>query len=69
MQCKDCGELIPAARLEVQPGTVYCVRCVDKHLPRRVGRMIYTHKTGGELVIAVGEENIRRLNREWSRAR
>jgi len=42
---------------------------VDKHLPRVVGRMIWPHKTGGELVIAVGDENIRRLNREYARAR
>ena len=69
MRCKDCCEPIPDARLEARPGTEYCVKCVDKHLPRVVGRMIWPHKTGGELVIAVGDENIRRLNREYARAR
>ena len=69
MHCKDCNALIPRARLDAVPGTQYCVRCVAAHTPRVVGRMIWPHKTGGELIVAVGTENIRRLNREYGRAR
>jgi len=31
--------------------------------------MIYGHKTAGEIVIAKGKENIRRLEREYYRSR
>ena len=34
-----------------------------------VARMIYNHKTAGEVIIAKGKENIRLLNREYTRAR
>ncbi len=69
MRCKDCQAEIPPARLDAVPGTEYCVRCVRDHTPRVMGRMIWPHKTGGELIIAIGDENIRRLNREYERAR
>ena len=31
--------------------------------------MIYNHKTAGEVIIAKGGENVRRLQREYARAR
>jgi len=69
MQCNDCGHKIPEARLEALPHVKYCVNCADNHTERVVGRMIYSHKTAGELVFASGKENIRRLNREYARSR
>ena len=69
MRCLDCGTQITEARMQAMPNTDYCVRCADKHTEPVVGRMIYSHKTAGELVFAKGKENIRRLNREYARAR
>jgi len=34
--CSHCGEPIPAERLECIPDTMYCVKCVDKHGPKKV---------------------------------
>ena len=69
MKCFDCQMEIPQARLDALPDTEYCVHCADNYTERVVGRMIYSHKTAGELVLARGKENIRRLNREYARAR
>lgn len=69
MICLDCENQIPHARLEAMPDADYCVNCADKHAAPVVARMIYSHKTAGELFIAKGKENVRRLNREYSRAR
>jgi len=69
MNCYDCENEISPARLEALPDTNYCVKCADKHAAPVVARMIYSHKTAGELFIATGSENVRRLNREYSRAR
>lgn len=69
MNCLDCNNEIPAARIEAIGETNYCVNCADKHAAPVVARMIYSHKTAGELFIAKGKENVRRLNREYSRAR
>ena len=69
MKCFDCGSEIPEARLQAVPDTDYCVKCADKHTEPVVGRMIYNHKTAGEVIIARGKENIRRLNREYARSR
>jgi hypothetical protein len=69
MNCHECGTKIPPARLEAMPDTDYCVKCADKHSEPVVGRMIYNHKTAGEVFIARGKENIRRLEREYARAR
>ncbi len=69
MKCFDCGSEIPEARLQAVPDTDYCVKCADKHAEPVVGRMIYNHKTAGEVIIARGKENIRRLNREYARSR
>ena len=69
MKCLDCGDTISAARLNAVPDTNYCVECADKHAPPVVARMIYSHKTAGEVFIARGKENVRRLNNEYARAR
>ena len=69
MNCLECGTPIPEARMKAVPDTDYCVGCVDKHTEPTIGRMIYNHKTAGEVIIARGKENIRRLNREYARSR
>lgn len=69
MICNDCGIAIAPARLEALPDTEYCVNCADKHAAPVVARMIYNHKTAGEVFIAKGKENVRLLNREYTRAR
>jgi hypothetical protein len=69
MICENCGSEIPMIRLDVCPGTTYCVNCVDKHAKPFIARMIYGHKTAGDVIIAKGSENVRRLNREYTRAR
>ena len=69
MNCLDCGNKIPPARLQVVPDAEYCVNCADKHAAPIVARMIYSHKTAGEVFIARGKENVRRLNNEYARAR
>ena len=43
--------------------------CADKHAQPFIARMVYNHKTAGEVFIAKGKENVRRLNREYTRAR
>lgn len=68
-KCCDCSNIIPPARLDVFPDTEYCVNCADKHTPPVRARIIYSHKTAGELFVAKGKENIRRLDREYTRAR
>jgi len=69
MNCSDCGDKISGARLAVLPQTEYCVGCASKHIQPVIARMIYSHKTAGEVIVARGRENIRRLNREYQRAR
>ena len=69
MKCFDCGDTISPARLQAVPETEYCVNCVDKHTEPVVARMVYSHKTAGEVFVAKGKENVRRLNREYARAR
>ena len=69
MNCFDCGNEISVARLNAVPDTEYCVGCADKNAPPFVARMIYSHKTAGEVFIAKGKENVRRLNNEYARAR
>lgn len=69
MNCLDCGNPIHEARLEALPGTEYCVNCSDKNSTPIIARVIYSHKCDSELFIAKGKENVRRLDREWARAR
>jgi len=69
MNCLDCNNPISTARLEALPGAEYCVNCADKNSVPVIARVIYSHKCDSELFIATGKENVRRLDREWSRAR
>ena len=69
MKCLDCGDRIPFERMEILPETEYCTTCASKHEKPFVARMIYNHKTAGEVIIAKGKENVRLLNREYIRAR
>ena len=69
MNCLDCNNEIPEARLQAVPDAEYCVNCTDTHAPPMVARMIYNHKTAGEVFIAKGKENCRILDREYTRAR
>jgi len=69
MRCLDCDGRIPFERMEILPETEYCTTCACKHEKPFVARMIYNHKTAGEVIIARGKENVRLLNREYTRAR
>jgi len=69
MRCSDCGNNIPQERLDFFPDITYCVGCADKHEPIKICRIIYPHKTGGELFVAEGKQNIDRLNAEYRRSR
>jgi len=68
-KCYDCGDTIPEGRLEIYPDTEYCVKCSDNHTFKYEARMIYPHKTGGELFISRTKEGARRLERECCRGR
>lgn len=53
MICKICSGEIEAERLSILPNTVACSACANKHklgVPR-LGRMIFSHKTGAEIQI------------------
>ena len=67
MNCELCGDLIHPDRIELLPNTRTCVRCSTEE--PIVGFMIYNHKTAGEVIMTSGAENIRRLEREYHRAR
>lgn len=67
--CADCGNPISPSRLEFNPMAEFCVSCADRHSPPVRARIIYSHKCDGELFVAHGSENIRRLDREYARAR
>ena len=67
--CVHCSTEIPFARLEILPDTTSCVSRSEKNPPKVVARMIYNHKTAGEVIIAKGGENVRRLEREYWRSR
>ena len=59
MICLDCGDKISGPRLAILPETEYCVKCASKHIQPVVARMIYSHKTAGEVIVAKGKENAR----------
>lgn len=37
-ECRDCGDEIPLARLEVMPWAAFCVDCQDARSEKNVGR-------------------------------
>lgn len=67
--CQDCREPIPQARIDAVPDTKYCVKCVDKHIPQTLCRIIYSHKADCDLFIAKGKEQCRLLENEYRRKR
>ncbi len=68
-KCIDCGNEIPAARLEFLPDTEYCVKCADNHTFKYHARIIYSHKADCELFIARTPQGAQRLEREYARGR
>jgi hypothetical protein len=53
MICRLCSGAIEQERLEILPTTVACSTCANKHKlgTPRLGRMVYSHKTGAEIQI------------------
>ena len=54
MICRSCYKEIEAERLEILPKTCACASCAQKlNLggTGRKGRMVFSHKTGGEIQI------------------
>lgn len=64
MDCEACEKPIPAERLEANPKATMCVPCLLKagDIPRKVGRMSYSHKTAGEIDI-MDEKTLEDMNR------
>jgi len=64
MNCTMCDKPIPPERLEAMPHATKCVPCVikDGDVPHKVGRMVYNHKTAGEIEI-VDSTTLAELNR------
>lgn len=60
--CLDCRGEIPVERLEHLPDTEYCVNCAPNYETRKVGFMVFDHKTAPELVI-VDEADAEALRR------
>ncbi len=67
--CEECGNPIPAERLEVLPDTTTCVGCSREK--KYVGFNSYSHKTAPELVVVdqEREEDLRRAERANRRGR
>lgn len=64
----SCGNIIPLERYEL--GYSYCTTCSDKITVKLEARMVYQHKTAGEIMIFKGtKENIRIANRANERRR
>ena len=76
--CKNCGNPIPQARLEVFPNAVQCVPCKEKHgdEPGKVGYPVYSpefhtdpssatlHFTSAEELDAAGDEKFSRRRKQ-----
>ena len=69
MKCSHCNAQITPARLEILPDTKTCALCSTEQ--RRVGFLVYGHKTAGEVVIIDGgnREAVRQAERAYRRAR
>ena len=53
MNCIHCDKPIPPERLEAIPNATMCVPCLvaDGDVPVPKGRMVFSHKTAGEIEI------------------
>ena len=69
MKCSHCNAQITPARLEILPDTKTCAACSTEQ--RRVGFLVYGHKTAGEVVMVDGgnREAVRQAERAYRRAR
>ena len=72
--CGECGSEIDSKRIEIfrefrghDPSK--CTQCSTE--AKKVSRMIYSHKTAGEIVSVSGDdpEAVRMLDRAWKRKR
>jgi hypothetical protein len=68
-KCEECGEVIPAERLEVLPDTTTCVK--HSHVKKHLVMPVYSHKTAPEMVIVDTEngEAVRLAKRANKRGR
>lgn len=57
MNCNRCDKPIPPERLEAMPNAVMCVPCLvaTGDVPMPKGRMVFSHKTAGEIEILPAE--------------
>jgi hypothetical protein len=67
--CEHCGAEIPEARLEAMPDAKHCVNCADLFTMKPVGRILYNHKTAGELYIAKDSNTAATLEATYRRQR
>ena len=67
MRCKLCSNLIPTVRTEM--GYTVCVTCSTEE--KKVGHIIYPHKTGAYIQVVDKEthENLNRLDRRGYKSR
>lgn len=74
INCNCCNKPIPNLRIDAWfsiygNAPEYCADCADSYTEQTRAFMDYAHKTGGELVVARGHENIRRASRIFNRER
>jgi hypothetical protein len=73
-RCQVCDTIIPLARLDAVPDTVYCVKCAAKYGPKpKVGFMVSTASKGTASTLVTvdpdDEEALRRAQRAHRRER
>jgi len=58
MTCYACGNPIPKERLEAIPDATHCIDCLKAKgdVTRKVGRLVFDHKTGGTLQVSTPEQ-------------
>ena len=65
VNCANCGEEIPTARVAALPGETWCVKCVaaSGDVERTTGFMSWEHKTAPTLVLGPGADKLRQYDR------
>lgn len=63
--CSFCGQLMPAERLEV--GLTKCKNCTDQTIP--LAFQVFPHKTGSDVILVKGKENLRQAFNAHKRQR
>jgi hypothetical protein len=53
-KCEECGEIIPAERLEALPDTTTCVK--HSHVKKHFVMPVYSHKTAPEMIIVNSDD-------------